>query len=328
MTPQNRHVSSLTKAFLSVHWDREKPLLLGYSGGPDSKALLYTLLDCGVKPHIAHFDHGWREESKDEAIAIEEEAKKLGCPFFAVRQEPKEKSEDKARRERFAFFAKLYHDPSAHGILPSYAALLLAHHADDLAETVLKRVLEGAHISHLGGMREVSHRYGITIWRPFLQLGRSEILEYLEAKALIPFTDSSNSDPVYLRARMRGDIFPFLNDRFGKETKDNLVLLSERAHELKTYLDKRIEQIPIQKGPWGLLCDLSGLETLEQRHLIQKMAAQCALILNRNQLDSLITWIKNGEKSKILRLKTKKILIDAGRIWFFSENSTDLKSEA
>lgn len=317
VAPQNRHVPILTKGFLSVHWDQTKPLLLGFSGGPDSKALLHALLECGVKPHIAHVDHGWREESREESLQIAEEAKQLGCPFHSVRFEPLQRSEDEARRFRYAFFAKLF---------PSYSALLLAHHADDLAETVLKRVLEGAHLTRLGGMREVSHQYGMTLWRPFLKVKKEAILQYLEEKGLISLTDSSNFDPNYLRARMRGEIFPFLNQHFGKETRDNLTLLSERSHEMKEYLDAKIESAPIQKGPWGLLCDLKGLKALEIRHLIQKMASLSHLTLNRDQLETLEKWVQMGEKSKILRLKTKKILVDSGRIWVFSEPSTDSKS--
>ncbi|MBU6446343.1 MAG: tRNA lysidine(34) synthetase TilS, partial [Verrucomicrobia bacterium] len=237
VAPQNRHVPSVTKGFLSVHWDRAKPLLLGYSGGPDSKALLYALLEEGIQPHIAHVDHGWREESRAEALAIEKEASQLGCPFFTCRLTPKERSEDEARKERFAFFARL---------APAYAALLLAHQADDLAETVLKRVLEGAHLSRLGGMREVDAQFGMTIWRPFLSLTRPEILDYLQSKELCPFEDASNQDPAYLRARMRTSLFPYLNAQFGKETRRNLCLLSTRAHELKDYLDRKVAPIPIQ----------------------------------------------------------------------------------
>jgi tRNA(Ile)-lysidine synthase len=308
VAPQNRHIPILTKAFLSVHWDQTKPLLLGFSGGGDSKALLYALLECGVKPHIAHVDHGWREESQEEAEQMAKEAALLRCPFHSARLEPIERSEDEARRFRYTFFAKLF---------PSYSALLLAHHAEDLAETVLKRVLEGAHLSRLGGMREVSHQYGMTIWRPFLRVKKGELIQFLEEKGVSFLSDSSNFDPVFLRARMRGQMFPFLNEHFGKEVSSNLALLSERAYELEEYLDAKTKTSPIQKGPWGLLSDLNGLQSLEIRHIIQKMAHLSHLSLNRNHLQTLEKWIQKGEKSKILSLKTKKILVDRGRIWFF-----------
>jgi tRNA(Ile)-lysidine synthase len=309
VTPQNRHVTSLAEQFLNVHWDQKRPLLLGYSGGPDSKALLYALIECGVKPHIAHVDHGWREESREEADCLKKEAEHLNCPFFTIRLNI-EKTEDAARKARLTFFSSL---------MDNYAALLLAHQADDLAETVLKRILEGAHLPHLGGMEPVSEQNGMKIWRPLLNVRRSEILQFLNDRSLTPLIDSSNFDPAYLRARMRSEIFPFLNQAFGKETTENLTLLSERAYELKQYLDRQVASAPIYQGPWGTLVDLSGLETIEQRHLLQKIGKP----LSRDHLETLLQWLKNGAKSKQLILKTKKILVDGGRVCIISLSPKD-----
>lgn len=280
--------------------------MLGYSGGPDSKALLYALLECDVLPHLAHVDHGWRESSADEAESLRREAEKLGCPFYSTRLSLKKKSEDEARKGRFAFFESL-----------SHKILLLAHQADDLAETVLKRILEGAHLPNICGMEPVSHQYGMAIWRPFLKVKRAEILQFLEERSLNPITDPSNSDPAYLRARMRLEIFPFLNKAFGKETTDNLVLLSERALELKTYLDRKIESVRIERGPWGVLVNLEGLERIEQRHLLQKMERTWT----RETLETVLNWVEKRAGSKTLTLKTKKIFVDKGRIFFASKDS-------
>lgn len=252
---------------------------------------------------IAHVDHGWRQESRDEALLLQEEASKLGCPFFTTRLELKEKSEDAARKARYAFFQK---------IAPPEAALLLAHQADDLAETVLKRIFEGAQLTNLGAMREVSSSYGLVVWRPFLKVSREEIVQFLEERSLIALHDSSNDDLHYLRVRMRKEIFPFLNSHFGKEIKNNLLILSERAHEFKKYLDKRVEDLPVQKGPWGTLADLKGLEPLEQKYIIQKLVT-----VNRDQLETLFDWVQAGVKSKELEIGRLKISVDEGRMWIY-----------
>ncbi len=306
---------SVTKAFLNVHWDQKSPLLLGYSGGPDSKALLYALLENGIKPDLAHVDHGWRSESAQEALELQEEAKQLGCPFFSVRLD-REKSEDAARKGRFSFFQSL----------AGYQALLLAHQAEDLAETVLKRILEGAHLSFLGGMEPISRQGGMTIWRPLLGVRRSEIFSFLEERALKPILDATNNDPNYLRARMRIQIFPFLNEQFGKEILDNLGLLSERAYELKTYLDQQTAQVPVYKGPWGTLVLLEGLKRIEQRHLIQKIAREEGIVIPRETLETLLLWLEKGLFSKAIQVKTKKIWVDKGRIFFFSLDSSSSNS--
>ncbi len=306
VAPQNRHIASLTHAFLNVHWDRESPLLLGYSGGPDSKALLYALLECGITPHLAHVDHGWRDESAEEAEVLRGEAHELGCPFHSVRVEGK-KGEDEARKARFSFFASL---------ASQYQALLLAHQAEDLAETVLKRIFEGAHLVNLGGMQAVSRQYGMTIWRPFLKVRRAEVLEFLKERSLISICDPTNSDPKYLRTRIRYEIFPFLRRAFGKEITENLSLLSERSFELKTYLDQHVNSVPVHRGPWGILIDLNGFEPIEQCHFLQKIAKEEALIiLSRPVLQALLDWVKKGSKSKYLVVQTTKILVDGGKIF-------------
>lgn len=283
-------------------------MLLGYSGGPDSKALLYALLDCGITPHLAHVDHGWREESAKEAQILRQEAELLGCPFHSKRLDI-EKKEDAARRARYAYFQSL---------MGEYSALLLAHQADDLAETVLKRVLEGSHLCHLSGMQPVSTQYAMPIWRPFLTVKKSEILSFLEEKKLVPISDASNFNPVYLRARMRQEIFPFLNQTFGKETAENLALLSQRSSELKNYLDEKTGSVKISEGSWGASADLNFLARIEQRHILQKIARKKSLALSREVLETLLDWLKESKEERQLRLRGWKILVSKGSIFFFS----------
>jgi tRNA(Ile)-lysidine synthase len=314
ITPKNHHVKIVTYDFLRVHWDWKKPLLLGYSGGTDSKALLYALLECGVKPDLAHVDHGWREESKEEAEALREEALELGCKFFSVRLDI-EKKEDAARTARYAYFQSLMKD---------YSALLLAHQADDLAETTLKRILEGAHLSYLSGMQPVSHRYGMQIWRPLLTVKRSEIYSYLQEKNVKAIVDASNFNPIYLRTRMRQEIFPFLDKAFGKKTMDNLSLLSKRSAELKEYLDEKTRLVSLQCGSWGISADLNGYARIEQRHILQKMARKKNLSLSKEVLETLLDWLAEKGKEKTLLLGKWKLWVGDGGIFFFLLDSTCL----
>ncbi len=305
VAPQNRHVTSVAQEFLSVHWDRRKPLLLGYSGGPDSKALLYALLECNVTPHLVHVDHGWREESRKETLELQEEARKLGCPFFSTRLENARK-EDEAREGRYAFFVTFF---------PKYASLLLAHTLEDLAETVLKRILEGAHLCNLGGMQPVSKQNGMAIWRPFLRVKKRDLFEFLQERGLPALNDPTNADPAFLRARMRKEIFPLINQWFGKEIYQNLALLSERSYELKKYLDSRISSVPEYKGPWGAIFELKGLGLLEIRHFLLKLAKAHSIVFTRPVLNTLIHWVLSQETSKHLVVKNKKIYIDNQRTW-------------
>lgn len=289
--------------FLSAHWDGQTPLLLGYSGGPDSKALLYALLEVGCRAlHLAHVDHGWRLESEREAALLREESAHLGLPFHSIRLHNVH-GEAAAREARFAFFRSL----------PGFQALLLAHQADDLAETVLKRVLEGAHLSLLGGIEPISTQQGLTIWRPLLSVRRKELLAFLQERRLVPIDDPTNRDPAYLRARMRTEILPMLAERFGKEIADNLSLLSQRSSELKAYLDKQISELKGNHGPWGIYYDLSHLERIEARHFLKTKTS-----LSRELLESILDAIFAQKPNCRF---SPELIVDRGYIFFLAPQS-------
>ena len=289
-----RQVSS----FLASHWDGKSPLLLGYSGGSDSKALLYALLEVGCRSiYLAHVDHGWRESSADEANQLREEAELLALPFYSTRLTPPVKNKEAhARQERLAFFQSF----------SSVQAILLAHHADDLAETVLKRALEGAHLPFLGGMESVSHQ----IWRPLLSVSKKEILSFLMERDLHPIIDPTNKDPAYLRSRMRTDILPMLEQQFGKAIVDNLLHLSKRSYELKRYLDRKIEHIPSYSGPCGTFYPLSQLDRIEARHFLQKK-----LTISRPLLESILDAIFSLQPN---HLCTPSLVADRGFLFFLA----------
>ena len=282
------------KEFLKEHWDGKSPLLVGYSGGPDSKALLYSLLESGCGTlHVAHIDHGWREESAEEAESICQEMKGLGVVFHTLRlpSVPLGNKEAVFREERLKFFFSLFEK------IP-FQALLLGHHADDLAETSLKRLLEGAHLPFLGGMEPISSLEGMPIWRPLLKIKKKELFRFLEKRQLQPFFDSTNFDPLYLRARLRKETLPFLQDSFGKNVMENLCHLSERAHELRRYLDQKVSSAQKKKGEWGFVVCCTGLQRIERRHLLQKVASSEGIFLTRTVLEPVLDWVEDAGKMR------------------------------
>jgi tRNA(Ile)-lysidine synthase len=301
--------------FLHLHWDRKTPLLLGYSGGPDSKALLYGLLDAGCNMlHLAHVDHGWRAESAEEALLLQKEAETLGLPFYSTRLTPPSggNQEAAARDERLAFFHSLCKSQGP------FQAVLLAHHLGDVAETVLKRVLEGAHLPFLGGMEPVSEVKGLLLWRPLLSVKRQKILAFLKEKNLTGFEDATNFDPAYLRARMRRNILPWLSEHFGKEVSGNLALLSKRCLEYKDYLDRKIASCEGVAGPWGVFYAISHLERIEARHLLQSKGRQFGLRWRRDSLEQVL----DAALSKLPNFQfSSSVFVDRGLVFFLSASA-------
>lgn len=189
-------------------------LVLGFSGGPDSLALLHALAALKQPTVAAHFDHALRPESASEARQAEQLAASCNVPFVTERGDvgvyAKKHGlsiEEAARELRYAFLFRIAAEQGA-------AAVAVAHHADDQAETVLMHLLRGAGAAGLRGMafRSMPNPWSAetALVRPLLEISRQEILEYCTANNLQPLYDSSNDDAAYFRNRLRHELLPLL----------------------------------------------------------------------------------------------------------------------
>ena len=180
-------------------------LLIGLSGGADSVALLHLLLDAGAHPSAIHVNHGLRgaESDGDEAF-VRDLCRALEVPLTVCRALPPENpGEGWAREARYAFFRQTMTQTGAD-------ALVLAHHRDDQAETLLLHLLRGAGLHGLTGMAAESVMDGMRILRPMLAYSRQEIRAYLMEKGASWREDASNGDIRYLRNALRLEVLPRL----------------------------------------------------------------------------------------------------------------------
>lgn len=227
------------RKFLETRIIPGRPVLLGYSGGPDSKALLYLLLECrrffSLEVHLAHVDHGWRQESGQEAAGLQREAELLGIPFHLKTLSSGDfvpgNLEEQARELRLGYFRGIYAEYNCQ-------ALVLGHHADDRAEVVLKRVFEGASLFNLGGLAHEKLIHGTLVWRPLLGFSKKEVVEWLERRHMTYYQDPTNYSSANLRGKMRGEILPALSRSFGKEIASSLCRLGEESQQLKEYFSE------------------------------------------------------------------------------------------
>jgi tRNA(Ile)-lysidine synthase len=250
-------------AFIKENMDGKDPLLVAFSGGEDSLALVHCLSQLKIPLHLAHFDHGWREESGEQAQSLQRWAQEKNIPFFTQRSKDKGQSELHAREERYAFFEKLMKGGN-------YQALVLAHHQLDQVETVLKRVFEGAHLFHLKGMLKVGSRKGFLLWRPLLKVSKKEVLDYLKTHHLNPIDDPTNGDLHYLRARMRNQLLPHLSTLFGKEVIPSLERVGDYAASLEEYLHLQTKDHSCKKGPFGEMWDFAKMHPVEIEYILCK----------------------------------------------------------
>jgi tRNA(Ile)-lysidine synthase len=273
------------QAFLKRHRPT-RPLLVAFSGGPDSMALLHLLLEQRIPLALAHVDHRWRSESTQQAQELAQMAQRLNLPFYLKTLEPPsgpQSAEAASRQERIAFFIHLCRTHQ-------FEAVILGHHADDQAETVLKRVFEGASLPHLGGLQEVTHIDGIAFWRPLLSATKQQLLDYLDQRQISWIDDPSNTSSKYLRGRMRTQLLPELSTQFGKQVAPSLCRLAAQAHLLRDYLDRRIQPPPPVRGPFGTLYDLSHCfpsEPLEQQHLLRRLLESESISASSHLIETL-----------------------------------------
>jgi tRNA(Ile)-lysidine synthase len=212
-SPANLHVL-LIKALGSLA--REAPIAVALSGGADSVALaLIAAEHCAdtKRPlYFFHIHHGLMAQADAWVTHLQQFAHDLKIPL-QVRHVQVDLTaglgiEGAAREARYLALAQLCHE---HDV----AALLLAHHRQDQAETVLLRLLRGTGVSGLAAMRAEVQRGGMRLLRPWLEVERAELLAvahaYAQRTGWAAVQDPSNTDPTYARGALRNALAPVLN---------------------------------------------------------------------------------------------------------------------
>ncbi|HQT25260.1 MAG TPA: tRNA lysidine(34) synthetase TilS [Burkholderiales bacterium] len=186
-------------------------VVLGLSGGLDSIVLLHVLKGLesplGFSLSCVHVNHKISENAGIWAKFCEDQCRILDVPIVIeeVDISPHLSSgiEAAARTARYAVFEKLDAD-----------RIVLAHHRDDQAETVLLQLFRGAGLDGLAAMGESVPFGKKTVLRPFLSLSRREIEAYARERGLEWIEDESNANPGYDRNFVRHMLFPVIEARF------------------------------------------------------------------------------------------------------------------
>lgn len=195
------------------------PVGVAVSGGADSVMLAVhaaeVARDMGVPLHLLHIHHGLYEQADDWADAVHRLGEALQCPAHIMRVQVAAGGgtgiEAAARQARYAALGQA---AASLGL----RHILLAHHRDDQAETVLLRLLRGAGPDGLAAMSPSTARDGLVYLRPWLDIPRGLIRDAAAAYAArhgwMPVQDPSNADERYTRAALRNLLVPALDARW------------------------------------------------------------------------------------------------------------------
>ena len=224
-----------------------KRIAVALSGGLDSVVLLDTVCKAQTKNQPSqifafHIHHGLQKQADDWLIFCEKLAKKYQIHFdfrlLHLIGEERGNIESRARAGRYEALADLCME---YGI----EDLLLAHHQNDQAETVLLQLLRGAGVAGASGMphsRVFDTKEGeITLWRPLLNQNRKELEAYAKEHKLKWIEDPSNQDVQYRRNSIRKTIIPAL-EKIQPEAIANLARSAGLLGEAQALLDRLASQ--------------------------------------------------------------------------------------
>ena len=218
-------------------------IIVAVSGGPDSMALLNTLIKLKnfVKYNnlvVCHVNHMLRKEADEETEFVKAFCEKndIKCyvKYCDINKIAKENSfglEEAGRKERYKFFDEIKEKENINKIA-------VAHNKKDNAETVLMHALRGAGLNGLVGIKPVREIY----IRPLIKCSREEIENYLRDNNIEFRIDKSNNENDYTRNKIRNELIPYIEKNFNNNIVDALDRLSENISEEQEFIREQTEQ--------------------------------------------------------------------------------------
>lgn len=272
---------------------------VAFSGGLDSQVLLHAVSQVVPRTRLRalHIDHGWHAQAKVWAKACQDYCVKqdIACEVIVVNAQPQpgESPEAAARQARYHALATR---------LPPGDGLIMAHHQDDQAETVLLQLLRGSGLKGLAAMSEVMPFAEGFLLRPFLNLTRADLLAYAQQHSLSWIEDHSNFDLRFNRNFIRHQVIPLLKQRWpalhktlaraAAHSAEAQQLLDECGQEdYQTVSGDAIHQLRISA--------LLKLSPARQRNCLRYWFTQQALLLpSQQQLQQILALLHSKSDAR------------------------------
>lgn len=190
---------------------KAKKIVLAVSTGLDSMSLLHAFLELretlGFEIVVGHVNHNKRVESKEEEVFIRNFCEEKNIKLYVKSLEFNDSSnfQDVARSKRYEFFYEILEKEKTN-------MLFLAHHNDDLAETIIMRLVRGTSLNGYSGFHAVSRYKDYLIFRPLIDVSKDELYAYQKELGFKYYTDKTNFELDYTRNKVRSLIVPYLKE--------------------------------------------------------------------------------------------------------------------
>ena len=279
-------------------------VLVGVSGGPDSMALLYSLLaltdPMELQLGVAHLNHCLRQSASDhDEKFVKSVAKKKGVPVFVKKKDIANKRrktglslEEAGREARYHFFNTICRKNF-------FDKIAVGHHNDDNAEQILLNLFRGSGPAGMVGIPMVRKN----IIRPLIRTSRSEILDYLKSNKIEYVIDQSNADEQFARNNIRHYLMPLLKQCYNPQISETLNRLSTiaRAEEewINSLVNPLFEASVISSDDRQMILAVSQLQRFHraaQRRVLRKAILRVKKDLKRirfSHIDSIIRLVNS-----------------------------------
>ena len=288
-------------------------VLIGLSGGADSMALLYILLELQEEMDfnilVAHVNHGVRgDDAKRDQKFVKDQAEKLNLPYYTKDVDMvgygKEKgitSEEAGRELRYGFFRDILKSVGG-------GKVAVAHNKNDQAETLIMRFMRGTGVDGLKGMEYIAG----DIIRPILGIDRADIERYIETNNIEIVTDMTNFQNIYNRNKIRLELVPYIEENFNPSIIEAMWRMSEISSIDSDFLNVHSEKIYEKnlkiKDDEKIVLDAKGFEGIHpsmSQRIIRKSILEFGSSLqgiSEAQISNVMDLIEKKETGKEVHL--------------------------
>ena len=289
------------------------PVLVAVSGGVDSMVLMHLLHERGHPVTAVHVDHGLRGAASDaDRLFVEDRCTALGIPCLTTRVDAGALAvaegisiQMAARSLRYAWFRECMERTG----IP---VLATAHHRDDVVETLLMNVMRGVGVVGLGGIRPIQDG----IIRPLIHVERQRIEEHAKAEGIPYREDASNTDPHYLRNRVRHELLPVMEDlapgarRTIGRTADLLLEVSDLVQPM---LAEEVEAMRSPRGWWS-----GPLRSSTHPHLLLGEIFR-GHALHPDVLSDILLAVRHGSVGAEFSVGEQRVVVDREELMLVQE---------
>jgi tRNA(Ile)-lysidine synthase len=279
----------------------DHPWVVSVSTGVDSMVLLDIVNRFSHPLVVVHFNHQKRDTSWMEADYLQSYCEKHGLIFeYVLLNIDGGNFQDEAHKQRKTHLERV-------ALAHQTPYILTAHHANDLAETVLMKLSRGSNLLGYAGLQEVSKQGDFIYIKPFLSIPKTALYDYAKNHQVHFFEDASNQDNLYTRNRYRKEIIPQLIDE-NPQFLDKVFQYSNHLYEAFSYIRKQSKTY-LNTNQNRIQLSTFFLEDI----IIQKDILACLLEahkidFNQLKIESILTFLNTSGPNQSFQLSERLIL--------------------